>query len=166
VNILAELRRRRCKAESSKRQSADHRPFAAAAMELSSADRRRNCGGTPADVDVRVAVPTGAQRRASECIAWLPDEPTPSTPHRRSSSADESSPTSPSRPLSRCSQNDQVTLPPPLPVPEDDDDDDIVFAPAAPDDVARKRVVGKVFPVNTNRNKKQNRYGGRLPRLG
>jgi len=116
VNILAELRRRRSKADAVRRLSSD-RHHAQQLHQLAAAD----------DEEGRAAgaLRTSSQHHSAAVVTWLQDNDSnePVNVDDQHSSND-SSPTSPSRPLSRSSHNEPTTT---------RGDDDVIHAPAPTD---------------------------------
>jgi len=119
VNILAELRRRRSKADALRRLSSDHH-----------AQPQRQLAAVPDD-----SPPAARTTSSTAAVTWKKvrdsDEPVCTLSvdiNERQSSNDSSSPTSASRPLSRSSQNRPDT-------PSDEIDDDDVTHTHAPADI-------------------------------
>jgi len=141
ISILAELRRRRSKAEASKRRSSDHRqlrqhrqPTAAADESPATGRRNRDCMATSANDSRAQAMPGTwlADRNIDERICTTSADVNDKHP------SNDSSPTSPSRPLSRPSQNILNTPP---------DDDDIIHAPAPSDVICDLQHLNELTPT-------------------
>jgi len=134
ISILTELRRRRSKAEALKRRYSDRHQLRQHCAPTPAADESPAAGRWNRD---RVATPADDKRATamtSAVVTWMVQDvnndettciPSADVVDDQHSSND-SSPTSPSRPLSRQSQNG-LTAPA--------DDDDVILAPAPPSDV-------------------------------